>query len=213
MNSTNQSKPAEAVIMDKKATDRAINLWVLKFLFGPASLLSISAFVLGYWFPETIATVQPIAQNLGLHHLVALRTVGAEFNSAVYFYWLTFWLTLPLNLVWLYRVGIKQKLPTVLRAIAQANLNSGVWNEKSYTLKAGRFRFLLCLLVTVSLFIVQLVTAHEPSYCKGCETTSVMGFLLINWLGIHLILIATYFACSYLIFWKSIHTTFGAKNE
>ena len=135
--------------MDKKATDRAINRWVLKFLFGPASLMSISAFVIGYWLPETVATIQPIAQKLGLHHLVAMRAVSAEFNSAAYFYWLTFWLTLPINLIWLYREGLRQKLPVALRAVAQANLHLGIWDEKKYTLKAGRLRFSLCLVVTV----------------------------------------------------------------
>lgn len=193
--------------MNKKATDRAINRWTLKCLFGPASLLSVLAFVFGYWFPDAMAVVQPIAQRFGLHYLVAQRTVGAEFDSAAYLYWLTFWVVLPFNLVWLYREGISENMPLALRAVARANLSSGAWDQKKFTLKAGRVRFFIFTLFFISLFIVQLVTAREPSYCKGCETTSVIGFLAFNWLGMHMAMIATYFTGSYFFFWKSIRTT------
>lgn len=198
----------KTVAMNKKATDRAINRWALRCLFGPASLICVLAFVVGYWFPDTMAVVQPIAQRLGLHYLVALRTVGAEFDSAAYFYWLTFWIVLPLNLVWLYREAIRQNLPMALRAVARANLNSGHWNPSKYTLKGGYLRLFGFALCFGSLFAVQLVTAREPSYCKGCETTSVLGFVLINWLGTYVLLLANYFAVSYFVLWKSIRTTF-----
>lgn len=199
--------------MNKRATDRAINRWVLRCLFGPASLLSLSAFVIGYWYPETMRVVQPIAQHLGLHSLVAPRTMGAEFGPAAYFYWLTFWVVLPFNFIWLYLDGIRQKMPTALRAVARANLTSGAWDKRKFTVKGGRVRFLFFALFFVSILIVQLFTAREPSYCKGCETSSVFGFLLFNWLGTHMALIAIYFTSSYFVLWKSIHTRLGENYE
>lgn len=201
----NDQKP---MAMNKQATDRAINRWALKCLFGPASLLCVLAFSVGYWYPVGMAVVQPIAQQLGLHYLVALRTVGSEFDSAAYLYWLTFWVVLPFNLVWLYREGIRQDLPMALRAVTRANLNSGHWNPSKYTLSGGYVRFFGFVLFFGALFAVQLITAREPSYCKGCETTSVLGFVLINWLGTYVLLLASYVAGSYFVLWKSIRTTF-----
>jgi hypothetical protein len=198
----------KTVAMNKKATDRAINRWVLGCLFGPASLLCVMGFAVGYWSPDGMVVVQPIAQRLGLHYLVAQRTLGSQFDSAAYLYWLTFWIVLPFNIGWLWREGIRQNMPTALRALAQANLSSGAWDQNKFTLKAGRVRFFFFLLFFVSLFIVQLVTAREPSYCKGCETTSVIGFLAFNWVGTHMALIAIYFTCTYFVLWKSIRTTF-----
>ena len=147
----------------------------------------------GYWFPDAISNTQSVAQRLGLHYLVALRSAGAEFDSAAYFYWLTFWIVLPFNLIWIYREGIRQNMPLVLRAVGRANLSSGAWNPKSFTLKAGRLRFFFYTLLVLSLVIAQLLIAREPSYCKGCEVNSAIGFLLINWLGMHMALIAAYF--------------------
>ncbi len=157
--------------------------------------------------------VQPIAQGLGLHYLVALRTVGAEFDSAAYLYWLTFWTTLPLNVVWLYRAGTQKNLTGALRAVARGNLNNGHWNPSKYTLKGGYVRFFLFAFFFGALFVAQLVTAREPSYCKGCETTSVLGFVLISWLGTHALMFATYAACLYFVLWKSIRLNFGEENE
>lgn len=199
--------------MNKKETDRAISYWVLKCILGPASLLSLSAFFVGYHWPNVMASIQPVAQWLGLHYLVALRTTGSEFDSAAYLYWLVFWVTLPLNLIWAYVVGVRQNLFTALRAVARANFISGAWNPQKYTLHGGQARFLLFVLLTVSILLVQLITASEPSYCKGCETSSVLGFILLNWLGTHLMLIASYFACLYFVLWKSIRITFGEKDE
>jgi hypothetical protein len=213
MKNTTPIHDSKTVAMDKKATDRAINRWALKCLFGPASLLCLLSFVIGYWYPDTMHVVQPIAQQLGLHSLVAPRTMGAEFDSAAYFYWLTFWVVLPFNLVWIYREGIRQNMPMALRAVARANLTSGAWDRKKFTIKGGRIRFFFFALFFVSIFIVQLVTAREPSYCKGCETTSAIGFLVFNWLGAQMALIAIYFTCSYFVLWKSIRTTFGKNDE
>ena len=201
------------VPMDKKSTDRAINRWFLRCVFGPVSLFTLSAFMVGYWFPENMTAVQAISQRIGLHYLVGMRTVGSEFNSAAYFYWLAFWIMLPFNLGWFYLEGIKQNMPTALRTVAQANLKSRLWNPSKYTLRGGYMRLFGFVLFIGSLLVVQLVTAREPSNCKGCETTSVLGFVLINWLGTYVLLLASYFACSYLIFWKSICTSFEEYIE
>jgi hypothetical protein len=198
--------------MNKKATDHAITYWFLRCLLGPVSLLSLGTFTLGYWQPDAIDAVRPIAQKIGLHYLVAIRTMNADFDSAAYFYWLTFWVTLPLSLIWMHREGVKKNMTNVLRAVAKANLESGAWNPEKFTLNGGLLRFSFFALLTTSLLVVQLLSAREPSYCKGCETTSVFGFLLINWLGVHLMLIASYIACSYLVLWKSIRTFFGVKK-
>lgn len=191
--------------MNKKETDRAINYWVLSCIFGPASVLSLTSFVVGYHWPNAIASLQTIAQGLGLRNLVTLRTIGTEFYSAAYLYWLAFWMTLPLNLIWAYVMGVRQNLFTALRTVARTNLNSGVWDPQKYTLRGGRVRFFLFVLLTVSIFLVQLISAHEPSYCKGCEKSSILGFILLNWLGTHLLLIAIYFAGLYFVLWPSIH--------
>jgi hypothetical protein len=112
----------------------------------------------------------------------------------------------------MHREGLKKNLSMVLRAVAKANLESGAWNPQTFTLGGGHLRFSFFVLLTTSLLVVQLLVAREPSYCTGCETTSVFGFLLINWLGVHLMLIASYIACSYLVLWKSVRMSFGVKE-
>lgn len=211
--STPLPEASNNVSMDKKSTDKAFNRWFLKCLLGPSSLLALLAFVVGYWWPKTMLVVQPAAQLLGLHQLVAMRTTGAEFDSAVYLHWLTFWVTLPFNLAWMHCEGVKRNMAKVLRTVARSNLESGRWNPQKYSLRGGYARFLFFVLFCGSMFVTQLVTAREPSFCKGCETSSVLGFVLINWLGTNATLIATYVSFAYLVLWKSIRTTFGGKNE
>ena len=195
--------------MNKKASDRIINAWVLKYLFGPSSLLSLSAFVIGYGWPGMVDVVQPIAEWLGLHHIVESRILGADFGSAAYLYWVTFWITFPLSLAWLHLAGARQNLLSALRSVALANLSSGTWNPQKYTLRGGYARFSLSAALIASVFFAQILMAGEPSSCKGCETSSVLGFVLINWVGAHLMLVGSYVAGSYLVLWKSIRLSFG----
>ena len=212
-------KPASGIgsfkrlAMNKKATDRIINAWVLTYLFGPSSLLSLSAFVIGYGWPGMVDVVQPIAEWLGLHHIVESRILGADFGSAAYLYWATFWITFPLSLVWLHLAGVRQGLLSALRSVALANLSSGAWDPQKYTLRGGYARVSGWTALTVSVFVVQVFTAAEPSSCKGCESSSVLGFVLINWGGVHMMLVGSYIAGSYLVLWKSVHRSFfGARK-
>lgn len=198
--------------MDKKTTNRIINTWLLKYLLGPSSLLSLSAFVMGYGWPGLVDVVQPIAEWLGLHHIVESRILGADFGSAAYLYWVTFWITFPLSLIWLHLAGGRLNLLSALRSVALANLSSGAWNPQKYTLRGGYVRFSFWAAVTVSVFAAQIFIAAEPSSCKGCETSSTLGFVLINWGGVHMMLVANYIAGSYLVLWKSVRMSFVARK-
>ena len=185
---------------------------MLKYLFGPFSLLSLSAFAIGYGWPGMLDVVQPIAQWLGLHHLVEGRTLGTDFGSAAYLYWVAFWFTFPLDLAWLHWMGARQSLLSALRSVALSNLNSGAWNPQKYTLKGGYVRFSFFAALIASVFVAQILIASEPSSCKGCETSSVLGFILINWVGVHMMLVGGYVAGSYLVLWKSVRMSFSARQ-
>ncbi|MBU1354117.1 MAG: hypothetical protein KKB95_19805 [Gammaproteobacteria bacterium] len=195
--------------MDKKTTDRAINRWVLKFLLGPASLISLLAFGVGHLYLDLALAVQPLAQRLGLDHVVAERTIGSQFASAAYLYWFTFWLTLPLNLFWLLRVGYAERVSEALCAIERSNLRSGIRDPAKFTLLRGYLVWVAAAVMFIALFATQLLIAHEPSYCKGCETTSVPGFVIINWGMTHLLLIAIYIGLSKVVSWGSVRSAFG----
>lgn len=199
----------QGVAMDRKATDRAINRWLLRFLSGPASLASLLAFALGYFHPDLTIAVQPMAQGLGLENVVAQRTLGADFPSAAYLYWVVFWLTSPLNLFWLVRTGAAERVPEALRAVERANLRSRVHDPARYSLVRGYLIWIAAILVFVTLLATQLLVAHEPSYCKGCETTSVPGFIIINWGMTHMVLVGIYISVSKLVSWGDVRSSIG----
>jgi hypothetical protein len=198
---------------NKKITDRIINYWVLKVIFGPISLISLLAFWIGYHWPASMTLMQPIAKSIGLHHLVTVRTSGSEFESAVYLYWLVFITTLPLNFSWIYLTGASGDLFLAFREIMKFNLKSGSWNRRKYTLFRGYMFFILCIVISGLAFLAQLSSANEPSYCKDCEKSSIFGFILINWIGVHLILIVNFLGWSYLFLWKSIRLSFEGNNK
>jgi hypothetical protein len=65
----------------------------------------------------------------------------------------------------------------------------------------------------VGLFFVQLLVAHEPSYCKGCETSSIPGFLIIDWGMTHMLLIGIYLFFCKMVLWKSIGRLLRSQDE
>ena len=194
--------------MNKRETDSAINWLFIKYVLGPCSLLCLAAFAVGYWYPPAVFVAQNIAQTIGLNNLVANRLGNSEFNSAAYLYWLTFWITLPFDLLWLHYTAINQKFLIAIRFIVNLSLANGHWDLKKYGLYTGAMRFLLYFLLFFGMTTLHLISAIEPSTCKGCETSSAIGFIVINWLMTHISILLCYWSASYLVMWKSIRSTF-----
>lgn len=193
--------------MHRKETDRALTRWVLKCLAGPMSVLSLVAFNVGYWWPQTVVSAKAAAVALALDEFLSMRTAGVEFASAAYLYWFVFCLTFALHAWWMHREAKKNSLHATLLVVAQTNLTSGRWNPRKYTLRGGYLRLILFATTFISLFVLQLLTRGEPSYCTGCESSSALGFILINWAGMHVLALFSYVMLVYLFSWKSIRAT------
>ncbi len=191
---------------NKKYTDFKINTWIIKCLIGPFNRAPLLAFALGYFFPITKLSLLSLIPFGGVGDFVASRTTGSNFEVAAFSYWLIFLILLPFHLIWIYRQGIKGNMPNVLRELAKKNLHTGAWNPRIFNAKTGGLAFFIITVFVVMLIIMQIITAQEPSYCVGCETSSVFGFFFINWLGMNLMIFAGYFSFSYFLFWKELHT-------
>lgn len=203
---------SKASLLTKRERDRAFYAWSGDCLLGPTSLLPVLAFLVGYLSPQSMDSAQLIAQRIGLNNLVAVRTGSSEFAAAAYLFWLSFWMMLPIHMIWIYRKGIQRDMPGVLRTNLLTRLitDNQTYDEK-YSLHEGYMRFLGFFVFFAFLLGTQLVIAHEPGSCKGCETSSSMGFMLINWLGTHILLLTTYIALSYVVYWQSIHKQLTQK--
>jgi hypothetical protein len=199
--------------LNKAETDRAINRWFLTSLLSPTCALSFLAFFIGYLHPEVAQEVKHIAAQFGIEGLISLRAQGTNFDLAAFFYWISIWVLIPINVTWMYMMAVRHGTALALRTATLRSLRSRALDPRKYTLRWGYLRFFGGALLSSSLFVVQLMTAHEPSFCKGCESESWSGFLLINWFVTQVLLMGTYGSCSYLYFWRSIQKDLGESNE
>jgi len=194
-------------------TQSAISAWFRKYLTSLPVLLPLVALVIGYWWPGVQSELQAVAQNVGFHEFLNLRAGSSVFFAAAYLYWWTLVLMLPVSLVWMHRLAKKLKLHEALCVTARSNLLAKTWDPKKWTLKNGRFRFGAAVVLAIVLALTGLLVAKEPSFCQGCETASLIGFILVNWLAIHAMLIYGYVMCVYFYFWKIVRSNIGEGNE
>lgn len=194
-------------------TKSAISVWFFKYLTSLPVLLPLVALVLGYWRPELQDNVQTITQKWGAHQILKMRVGLSSFYAAAYLYWWTLVLLLPISLLWMHRIAKKLKLHEALSATARSNLLAKTWDPSKWTMKNGRLRLVGALLLGVILVFASLLIAKEPSYCSGCETNSLLGFVVVNWLGTHALLMYCYMMCVYIYFWKTIRSNIGEENE
>lgn len=188
-----------------------VSRWFWNYFRSLPVTLPLVALAFGFWWPGLLERVSSLGES-GLHQFVNQRASLTSFHSAAYLYWWTLALTLPLCLVWLHIKAKREALHQALREIAGLNLSDGTWDPKKWTLRGGRIRLACGMALGVSLASTALLVAHEPSFCKGCETTSLLGFALVNWGALHAMLMYSYMMGVYLYFWRSIRVSVEGKR-
>lgn len=187
-----------------KLRDKIFLRWFMYSLLSPVALLPVAAFVLLLWRPELAGQLQEGLAAGPWAALAARRSLGTDFVDAAHVYWLTLYLLLPVSPLWMHWWARRQGFYPAARAVMRGNLDSGRWNMQSWTVRGGWLRLGAGLVMGAALAALQMAYQGEPSSCRGCETGSRIGFLLVNWIGLHSILLFTYLMGVYLFFWRFV---------
>lgn len=191
---------------------RILSAWFIKYLTSIPTLLPLVAMLVGFWFPELQNRVQAATKANGLGQYASVRSGNSEFFAGAYLYWWALAIAIPFCLVRMYYLANKLNVHAALCATAVSNLRTNAWNPSKWTTKGGRLRLGGALALGIALVFTGLLVSKEPSFCKGCETGSLLGFILVNWLAIHAMLLYCYVMCVYFYFWKAIRSNLGEEK-
>lgn len=191
-------------VAGRKRRDAIFYRWFGYHLVSPIALLPVGAFALAWWVPEFAAWLRESLPEGPWVGAADMRSRSTAFDAAASSYWLVLYLLLPLFPLWMHWLACRVKFYRAACAVMRANLDAGFWNPTVWTVRGGWLRLGGGVLMGAVLACVLLFVRVEPSFCRGCETRSWLGFLIVNWLGVHALLLFTYQMSVYLFFWQFI---------
>ena len=190
-----------------------VSRWFWGHLVSLPVTLSLIALASGLWWPSLLEHLFSLVGSTRLYQFFSQRASFTSFHSAVYLYWWVLVSTVPLCLGWMHVRSKKLALHQALRSIARLNLSNGSWDPEKWTLQGGRIRLIGGVALGVTLALTSLLLAQELSFCKGCETTSLLGSALLHWAALHMALALSYMMGVYFYFWRSIRVGLEAEQR
>lgn len=188
-----------------------VSRWFWGYLVSLPATLPLLALVFGLWWPGLLEHLFSLSELTRPHQFFSQQASPTSFHSAAYLYWWVLASTLPLGLLWMHLSAKRLALHRALRSIGRLNLSDGSWDPAKWTLRGGRIRLVGGVVVGATLTSTSLLLAQEPSLCKGCDTTSLLGAALVNWAALHITLLFSYMMGVYFYFWRSIRAGLEAE--
>lgn len=190
-----------------------VSRWFWGYLVSLPVTLSLIALAFGLWWPDSLEHLFSLGGSTRLRQFFSQQASFTSFHSAAYLYWWVLVSTVPLCLVWMHIRSKKLALHQALRSIARLNMSNGSWDPDKWTLRGGRIRLIAGVALGAILALTSLLLAQELSFCKGCETTSLLGAALFHWAALHMALALSYMMGVYFYFWRSIRVGLEAGQS